>query len=248
MQVYLALGPAEHKSVLSDGSLVNEEMNLLFPFLHKKEYDLLKEYKNTNLLVDSGAYTFNHKEKPNYNKINEYILDYRKFILKTKNDDRIKGYFDVDIMDLGYDNIHNIREKLFEVTDKIIPVWHKEWGVKKFMEMCKEYDYVGIPCAKSIEIKQNYLKHFVRYAHKHNTKIHGLGESKRSVLEKVPFDTTDAATWVNTVIFAYYGSSRVRLNSDYVRTHRDTILKGSFIQHLQRAKYYHKKWKWYHND
>ena len=248
MQVYLALGPAEHKSVLSDNSLIEEEMNLLFPFTTVKEYDLLKDYKNVNLMVDSGAFTYNHKDSFNIDKINKYILDYRKFILKTKDDSRIQGYFDVDILKLGYDNIHNVREKLFEITDKIIPVWHKEWGVKKYMEMCKEYDYVAIPCAKSAEIKQNSLKHFVKYAHKQGTKIHGLGESKQSVLEKVPFNSVDAATWVNTVIFAYYGSSRVRLNSEYVRTNRDTILKGSFIQHLQRAKYYHKKWSWYHND
>lgn len=247
MQVYLALGPAEHKSVLSDNSLINEEMNLLFPFNQAKEYDLLKGYNNTNLLVDSGAFTYQDKQV-SFEKINKFVLNYRKFILRTQDDPRIKGYFDMDILWLGYDNIHNIRDKLMEVSDKIIPVWHKEWGVKKFMEMCKEYDYIGIPCAKSIEIKQNSLKNFVRYAHKNNCKIHGLGESKQSVLEKVPFDSVDAATWVNTVIFAYYGSSRVRLDSDYVRNNRDTILQGSFIQHLQRAKYYHKKWKWYHND
>lgn len=254
MKIYLGMQPAEHKTVLEPYDMEKAHMNLLVTYYKYKEYDLLKDFENTRLMIDSGAFTFNSKGEVNPKKINKYALDYRKFVKKVTKDDRVDGIFDLDIEPIGENNIKALREKLFEVSDKIIPVWHYTWGVKDYMKMCKQYDYVAIPCANT-EIREKGLPTFVKYAHKHDCKIHALGMTTQRVLDKIPFDSTDSMTWVNSVIYSYYDlqtkdkkKQRVRLQSDFTRNNRQQILRGMFLKHLEMANHYYEKWRWYHGD
>ena len=154
MKTYLGMNPIGHGRVLTDPIMKERHMDLLFSFAYKKEYELLKDFHNVDLMVDSGAFTING-QYPNFEKAEKHSREYMKFIVKTRKDPRIQYYFDLDLHTLlSYDQIHEIREKLFELTPNIIPIWHKRWGAKKFMEMCKEYDYVAIPCKLGMELEK----------------------------------------------------------------------------------------------
>ena len=248
MRTYLGMNPIGHKRVLSDPIMKEQHMDLLFSFAYRKEYDMLKDFHNVKLMVDSGAFTING-QNPSFTKAEKHAKEYMKFILKTKKDPRIEYYFDLDFFTLlPYDDIHEIRCKLFDLTPNIIPVWHKQWGARKFMEMCKEYDYIAIPCKLGKELEKKGLIHYVNYAHKHQCKIHGLGLTNVKVLDKVPFDSLDSMSWIQSANFSYYGARRTYIQSDFVSENVNKVCKGTFLQHLKQAKHYYNKWKWYHND
>ena len=99
-----------------------------------------------------------------------------------------------------------------------------------------------------MELEKKGLIHYVNYAHKHKCKIHGLGLTNVKVLDKVPFDSVDSMSWIQSANFSYYGARRTYIQSDYVKDNMIKVCKGTFLQHLQQAEYYYNKWRWYHND
>lgn len=248
MRTYIGMNPIGHKRVLTDPVMKTKPMDLLFSFAYSKEYNLLKDFPLVNLMVDSGAYTLNRKE-PDFKKAEQHAKEYMKFMLKTKNDPRIKYYMELDYFTLiTYDEIKELNQKLHDITNNVIPVWHKIWGAKKFMKMCQENTYIAIPCALGKELEKNSLIHYVNYAHKHNCKIHGLGLTNVKVLDKVPFDSVDSMSWIQSANFSYYGARRTYIQSEYVSDNVEKVSKGTFLQHLAQAEHYYKKWRWYHND
>ena len=248
MRTYIGMNPVGHKRVLTDPIMKTKEMDLLFSFAYKKEYELLHDFPKVNLMIDSGAFTLNNKEA-SFRKAEKHAKKYQKFILQTRNDPRIKYYMELDYYTLiNYEDIKEIREKLMEITPNIIPIWHKIWGAKKFMEMCREYNYIAIPCILGRELEKKSLIHYVNYAHKHNCKIHGLGLTNVKVLDKVPFDSVDSMSWIQSANFSYYGARRTYIQSDYVSNNMVKVCKGTFLQHLKQAEHYYNKWRWYHHD
>lgn len=241
------LGIAKYVHPVIEG-MEHYPMNLLVNYLKKEELPLLKDYDNTNLLIDSGGFRYQNINKFQVDKLNDYVLGYRKFVKKNTQDPRIKGFFDLDFQWLDYKQIEMLRGKLFDVSDKIIPVWHKIWGVTTFMEMCKKYDYVAIPCVRNAEIQGKNYGSFVKYAHKNGTKIHGLGQTSPKILDKVPFDTTDSSSWFYSIMYAWYVNSPTKIKSEWVSNNRRKMARGNFLQYLKLCEHYHKKWMWYHND
>lgn len=248
MRTYLGMNPIGHKRVLTDPIMKSIEMDLLFSFAYKREYHYLQDFDKVNLMVDSGAFTINNKN-PDFKKAEKHAKEYMRFIHHTKNDERIKYYFELDYFTLlDFESIRELNAKLHDISPNIIPIWHKIWGARKFMEMCKEFSYVAIPCILGRELEKNSLIHYVNYAHKHGCKIHGLGLTNVKVLDKVPFDSVDSMSWIQSANFSYYGARRTYIKSEFTAENVDKISKGTFLQHLAQAEYYYKKWRWYHHD
>ena len=233
-----------------EGMMTNiKNINILISFYSKglctKNFEVYDSISN-NILIDSGAFTF-QKGGTDKNKLNNYMNQYLKFVKKERNNDLIKGFFEMDIDGIiGYDNVLEYRHKLFDLTDKIIPVWHKSLGLEEYKKMCEDYEYISVSCVGNRDIKPENYKHFVKYAHNRGTRIHGLGMTQRKILDKVPFDTVDSSSWQKIVRFGTY--NKKKLSSEYIRNNRRKITQLEILDYLKFQEYYYNKWRNYHND
>lgn len=198
---------------------------------------LITSNASRSVLIDSGAFSFQSgRGKPNWIK---YTKEYANFIQENDNE-KIHGYFEMDIDNIiGYDNVLILREMLDEVTDKIIPVWHRNRGIKDFKETCEKYNYISVT-GKSCDINTDQFKMFVDYAHKHNTRIHGLGITGKVMLNKVPFDSVDSTTWLSGVRYAHMDNQQ--LDSEYTSNNRHKICALSYIRWMKKQNDYYRKW------
>jgi len=176
------------------------EMSILesFYYLRKNEEFMALANHFGSFLLDSGAFTFMtgaHKGAINWD---EYVEDYARFI--NKHD--IKLFFELDIDSVvGLQEVERLREKLEALTGKKpIPVWHKNRGKEYFIKMCENYPYVALGGIVTKEIpRQKYEKGFpwfIKTAHLHHCKIHGLGYTTILNLPKYHFDSVDSTAWL----------------------------------------------------
>lgn len=176
------------------------EMSILesFYYLRKNEEFMALAKHFGSFLLDSGAFTFMtgaHKGAINWD---EYVEDYARFI--NKHD--IKLFFELDIDSVvGLQEVERLREKLEALTGKKpIPVWHKNRGKEYFIKMCENYPYVALGGIVTKEIpRQKYEKGFpwfIKTAHLHHCKIHGLGYTTILNLPKYHFDSVDSTAWL----------------------------------------------------
>ena len=218
---------------------------ILFSFYKSQTIDPYLPFMK-ELIIDSGAFSL-QKQKVSESKVMKYFNDYKKFIERNTEYSFINGFFELDIpRQIGYDNVKEIRNELFEVSDKIIPVWHKEYGLEEFKKMVNDYDYIGVSGVSNRNIKKQSYGKFVRYCHKHNCKIHGLGLLSKTVLNNVPFDSVDGTSWLKTVRYAQYDDKKV--NSQYVHDHQYELTYVNLLEHIKMQEDYYKRWKHYHND
>lgn len=157
----------------------------------KKVIPLLRGF-----LLDSGAFTFmNQNKQVDWHR---YIEQYADFINETD----IDLFFELDIDSIvGLKKVEEYRSLLESLTGKKpIPVWHKSRGLQYFERMCEEYPYVALGGIVTNEIPRKvYEKNFpwfIKTAHQHGVKIHGLGYSSANNLKKYHFDSVDSSSWL----------------------------------------------------
>ena len=149
-----------------------------------------------NFLLDSGAFTF--MSGNGEADFDAYVEEYAQFITKWD----IQNFFELDIDVLvGLKEVERLRLKLEKLTGKKpIPVWHKNRGKDYFIKMCEEYPYVAIGGIVTKEIPTKFYERlfpwFIKTAHEHKCKIHGLGYTNIKGLHKYRFDSVDSTAWV----------------------------------------------------
>lgn len=156
-----------------------------------------------DFLLDSGAFTFMENAKVRVDW-DEYIERYADFINRNK----VEKFFELDIDSVvGYDKVLDFRKNLERLTGKqCIPVWHSNRGKDDFLRMCEQYPYVALGgiVGKEWSVKaEKYMPWFIREAHKRGAKIHGLGYTKLSKLDKYHFDSVDSTAWTTGNRFGY---------------------------------------------
>lgn len=154
-------------------------------------------------LLDSGAFTFmNSGEKVHWKT---YVDEYIEFINKYD----IKQYFELDLYtlpDVGIEKTIKMRKYIEHHTGKkSIPVFHACMGMGMYRELCQEYDYIGIGASGLTEecrwVKNTkLLKQMVRIANRYGTKVHGLGYTRLSNINRtdVPFYSVDSSAWIGS--------------------------------------------------
>ena len=176
------------------------EMSILesFYYLRKNEEFMALAKHFGSFLLDSGAFTFMTGAQKVAINLDEYVEEYARFI--NKHD--IKLFFELDIDSVvGLQEVERLREKLEALTGKKpIPVWHKNRGKEYFIKMCENYPYVALGGIVTKEIpRQKYEKGFpwfIKTAHLHHCKIHGLGYTTILNLPKYHFDSVDSTAWL----------------------------------------------------
>ena len=134
-------------------------------------------------MIDSGAHSFQKGKKVDWIK---YTYEYADFIKKFDTPN-VVGYFEMDVDNIiGYDKVLELRKILESVSDKIIPVWHKNRGIEEFKKMCQEYagKIIAITGFKNEDIKDEQYLMFLKYAKKFNCKVHCLGMTRKKYLTK----------------------------------------------------------------
>ena len=245
MKVHLASADGQSKVVIK---LIKIHPHLnwnLFSFYYLLTLKNIDDYKiirnaSKSVLIDSGAHSFQKGKKVDWDKFTKQYVD---FIQETDNE-KVSGYFEMDVDNLiGYDKVLELREVMEEVTDKVIPVWHKNRGIKEFKQMCKDYDYVSISGWRNEDIQDHQFKHFVKYAHKQGCQIHGLGLTRKKILDTVPFDSVDSSSWLQPIMYATFKNKK--LNSEFVSKNRINLSILSYIEWMKTQEHYYKKWRHY---
>ena len=242
MKIYLAAADTMSEDIITLIK-INPRLNWnLFSFYYlltlkkMEDYDIIRK-ASKSVMIDSGAHSFQKGKKVDWDK---FTNQYANFIQETDNE-KVHGYFEMDVDNLiGYDKVLELRKVMEEVTDKVIPVWHKNRGIRDFKQMCEDYDYVSISGWRNEDIKDEQFKHFVNYAHNKGCKIHGLGLTRKKVLEKVHFDSVDSSSWLQPILYASHKGKR--LDSKYATEKRDRIAILSYINWMKKQEYFYKKW------
>lgn len=177
----------------------------LVSFYYLKQNEINDVLKKVNkVFVDSGAHSFQHGVNVDFEK---YTDDYVEFIKQNENNDNILGFFEMDVDNvIGYDKVLELRKKLTAVSNKIIPVWHNNRGVKDFIDMCKEYSgrRVAITGFANNDITDGQYNLFINEAHKYNCTIHILGLTRFDLINTLNlglYDSVDSSSWKQNSIF-----------------------------------------------
>lgn len=205
-----------------------------------KTFEKIKKHTEL-LLVDSGAHSFQKGTKVDWV---EYTKEYADFI--KKNDSKsILGYFEMDVDNIiGYDKVLELRKILESVSDKIIPVWHKNRGIEEYKKMCQDYSgkIIAITGFKNEDIKDEQYMMFLKYAKKYNCKVHCLGMTRRKILDTVPFDYVDSSSWVQQSIYGRVGN-KGKVTKDFSKKHRLTVVLLNYLEAMEMQKHYYNKWR-----
>lgn len=241
MKVYLA--------ALENGWLKKEDYEKLVPhhYILMSYYYIRKSKPNIEIfeymlkhskgvLLDSGAFTFmNGAKEVNWD---EYVRDYKAFIQKY-DCDTLDGVFELDIdVVVGYERVKEIRASLEEVTDKIIPVWHKNRGIAEYDKMCQNYKYIAFTGVRNRDIRDEHYALFVKRAKKYGAKVHCLGMTQDRFLQTIPFDSVDSSSWMQGAIRGRVGKTHFKGSKSY----KELVTQG-YLEGKRKQVYYENYWK-----
>lgn len=204
----------------------------------------LAEYIRDNtdeILIDSGAHSFQKGKKVDWV---EYTKQYAEFIQKFDRPNVI-GYFEMDVDNIiGYDKVKDLRKILETVSDKIIPVWHKNRGIEEFKKMCQEYagKVVAITGFKNEDIQDHQYLMFLKYAKKYNCRVHCLGMTRKKILDEVPFDYVDSSSWVQSSIFGRI-DGKGKVSRAFSKEKRGMVFEENYLTNMKMQDHYYRKWR-----
>lgn len=112
--------------------------------------------------------------------------------------------------------------------------------------MCQHYKFASITGFKNEDIKDEQYIMFLKYARKHDCKIHCLGMTRTNILNEVPFYSVDSSTWKQNAIYGRYakflnGKFKLIKQPKSITFHE--IQKRNFLEYIQAQKYFYNKWK-----
>lgn len=217
--------------------------NLMSYYYIQKRIELAEYVRDNSeeILIDSGAHSFQKGKKVNWV---EYTQQYAEFIKKFDRPNVI-GYFEMDVDNvIGYDKVLELRRMLETVSDKIIPVWHKNRGIDEFKKMCQDYEgkIIAITGFKNEDIQDHQYLMFLKYAKKYNCKVHCLGMTRKKILDEVPFDFVDSSSWVQNSIFGRIGK-KGKVTRETSKFNRHAVFRENYLEGIKMQEHYHRKWK-----
>lgn len=215
-----------------------------FYIWQKRCYDVAEFVRDNSeeILIDSGAHSFQKGKKVDWL---EYTKQYADFIQKFDRPNVI-GYFEMDVDNIiGYDRVLELRKILLNVTDKIIPVWHKNRGIAEFKKMCEERagKIVAITGFRNEDIQDHQYLMFLKEAKKHGCKVHCLGMTRKQVLDKVPFDYCDSSSWRLDINYGKVCGRKATKQTTSMRGNWAYAIAANYQHAMEMQKHYHAKWQ-----
>jgi hypothetical protein len=222
---------------------VKMKYNLMSFYYIKNKLDVAKYIRDNSeeVLIDSGAHSFQKGKKVDWDK---YTKIYAEFI-KNFDKPNVIGYFEMDVDNIiGYEKVLQLRKILESVSDKIIPVWHKNRGIEEYKKMCQNYagKIIAITGFKNEDIKDEQYLMFLKYARKYNCRVHCLGMTRKKILDKVPFDYVDSSSWVQSSIFGRI-DNQGKVSKDFSKNKREIVFYNNYLEGLKIQEHYYNKWR-----
>ena len=241
MKVFLSALEASPEFYKINAEIPKYKYNLMsFFYIKSMEIPEIIRDKSELVIIDSGAHSFQKGKKVDWEKYTEQYADF----IKKFDKPNVVGYFEMDVDNIiGYTKVLELRKKLEEVTDKIIPVWHKNRGIDEFKKMCQDYSgkVIAITGFKNEDIKDEQYLMFLKYAKKYNCKVHCLGMTRKKVLDAVPFDYVDSSSWKQQSIYGRIGKRKV--TREFSKENRWKVMLENYKQSMKMQDYYYQKWK-----
>lgn len=191
MKIYIACASLDG----IEDMVPNSDILIAYPYIHKCDTNMALISQSRNFILDSGVFTMINSGKRF--DIDKYVDEYAEFI----RDHKIKQYVEMDVDQIyGVEKTRKLRERIENrVGWQSIPVWHTIRGKESFEEDCRNYDYIALGYflteGLSSQLTIKYAKAFVKRAHELNCRIHGLGFTRTTLLDKIPSDSVDSSTW-----------------------------------------------------
>lgn len=147
-----------------------------------------------NIFMDSGAYSFAVSKKAKSTDLDTYFEKYLDYCIQNKDYIEMCVELDIDIL-IGTEKVEQWRDIMFDKGLNPIVVWHPIRGWEKWVQHCKDYDYVGFNTINDFKsIRQ--IAPFMDISEKHDTKVHGFGTTKPDMMATMPFYSVDSTSWL----------------------------------------------------
>lgn len=206
-------------------------------YLRKSKFDI---HLVADSIIDSGAHSF---QKGVHVDWEQYTHDYAKWI-RENDTPHIRGYFEMDVDNIiGYENVLKLRRILERESghaDKIIPVWHRNRGIEDYHRMVSEHQIAAVTGFKNEDIQDHQYLSFLKEAWKNDCWLHCLGMTRKKVLDTVPFDSVDSASWKMPTIYGTYKGRKV--SREQTTTNRRDLIIACYDDLLRMQRHYAVKW------
>lgn len=201
-------------------------------------------HRYKDFILDSGIFSYLNSRPSDDVDWEKYVDNYAKVVVEKG----IRNYVEVDAdAIIGLAETERLRARLEkQVGWKSMPVWHTTRGYDKWLEICRDYDYICIAGFASKDILRpqfKYLYKFLSDAHKYNTRVHGLGFTNMEWLPKLKFYSVDSSSWVSGSRYGHmckYENGKV-YNTKKPQDYRVSDVKGlsehNFKQWLMFCEY-----------
>jgi len=229
MKIYLAA---------TEGSCIKDNFN---NFYRLSSFEYIKKEKDftpnifKDFILDSGAFTFLNTKKKSKIDWDEYMSQYAAFIIKYQ----IKNYIEIDIDSIiGINQTEALRRRLEKkVGWQSMPVWHVSRGYDKWLEICRDYNYICIGGFVTGEIKKEKLQlipKFLQDAKRNDCLVHGLGFTRFDWMKRLRFHSVDSSTWSVSARYGEINQFKVKDRQGYVhRTQRNRSNEETRIKNRQ---------------
>lgn len=231
--------------MIRDGKIKPKWNLMSYFYIWQKRCEDVAEFVRDNseeILIDSGAHSFQKGKKVDWL---QYTKQYADFIQRFDRPN-VTGYFEMDVDNIiGYDKVLELRKVLMNVTDKIVPVWHKNRGIAEFKKMCEERagKLVAITGFRNEDIQDHQYLMFLKEAKKYGCKVHCLGMTRKQVLDKVPFDYVDSSSWRLDINFGKVCGRKVTKETTSMRGNWAYAIAANYQHAMEMQRYYHAKWQ-----
>lgn len=238
MKIFLsALETAATSLIYENGGMLYNLMS--FYYMRNNLERAIKIRDGSELImIDSGAHSFQKGVKVSWE---QYTEQYASFIQKF-DAPNVVGYFEMDVDNIiGYEKVLELRAKLERVSDKIIPVWHKNRGIADFKKMCHDYKgkIIAITGFRNEDIKDDQYLMFLKYARSCGCRVHCLGMTRESILKKVPFDFVDSSSWKQDAIHGVHDGRRF----EHTRENSMKVMLAAYQKGIEMQKFYENYWR-----
>jgi hypothetical protein len=165
-----------------------------------------------NVMVDSGAYTFNKGVGVDLDEetVRDSATSYEEFI--ALNAGRICAFTEFDAIVLGLDWIEARRVDYYNAFgDKFVPVWHADAGLAELHRLSDVYGRVGI---LQTALGDRDLVPVLNSLAERGTQLHGLGMTKKDPMREVSWASVGSTSWLSPM---KYGDTFVWTGFDLKR-------------------------------
>jgi hypothetical protein len=156
-----------------------------------------------NVFLDSGAFTVNTKPgKYSDGDLRDLSIAYTRFAVDNAADLEMISEFDV--LALGRQYIEESRNQLLSYipAEKLIVIWHPEYGIDELHHLAEQYRRVGI--ARTVLADRDLIPTIKGLVRDTGVMLHGIAMTKPDVLREVPFNTVSSTSWLSP---AQYGDT-----------------------------------------